>query len=753
MLSTIRKRLIAITLGAATVSSLLVVAAEQHKEARLVEQIRSENVTSAKREVLTAINEASRSGLLQATMAAGMPEVQAAAAARDLEAMKSILLPGFERLKRESGVKTFVVFVPPSTNFLRAQKPDRHGDDVSAFRPSVVAALVDGQARAGLARGRAGLSARGMAPVIKDGEVVAVIEVGAALGADFFENLAEKTGYDFEFYVVPKGDVETFDEVSTSLDRSAATIDMDPLLTRDEVLEAAAGTVLDRDVRFDEAAYISHAIPLIGLNGDAVGVVNILVDAGRYAEIRSDGFLTATIALVVALMFATALALWFGGKLGGRAEALTGQMRQLAEGDTSVEIPTGGGIAEFEAMSSALSAFKDNALRVSELAAEKADAEQAASAERAKMIASLRAEIGETVNAAIAGDFSQRVRNDFEDVDLQELSADVNRLIERLNESLGTASSIMRCLAEGDLTDRMEGDYDGAFNTLQASINGTIERLVGLVSEIQEDCSSMKGDCDGIAGSAHELSARTESQAAAVQQTAATLEQMSGTLRTNASGAAKARDLAAEATSRAEESAEVVDAAVSAMARIEGSATKISEIVAVINGIASQTNLLALNAAVEAARAGDAGKGFAVVASEVRTLAQRSSEAAQDIKELIADSATHVSEGAQLVRHTGGALQGITTAVSEVSSTIQEITSALNEQASSVNHITQTVSDMDGIAQQNAAMAVESASGASTISQRARRLADLVSFFHTTVSSPEHARDVQSDIALAAARS
>lgn len=286
-------------------------------------------------------------------------------------------------------------------------------------------------------------------------------------------------------------------------------------------------------------------------------------------------------------------------------------------------------------------------------------------------------------------------------------------------------------LADGDLSARVPNEVDGEFAGLRSSFNDTLKRLAEMVGQIQSSSGAIVRSTEIISGGSRDLSSRAESQASSLQQTSATMEEMSASIKANADNAHRADGAAKEAVQKAERGGEVVGSAIAAMERIEHSSSKISEIISVIDSIAFQTNLLALNAAVEAARAGDAGKGFAVVASEMRTLAQRSAEAAKDISALIKQSSGQVSEGAELVRLTGGALTEIHDAIEAVVHNVSDISDASREQALGVAEITTTISHMDSMIQQNSALAEQSAAHARDLSEQAETLRRLVSYFRS----------------------
>jgi len=217
--------------------------------------------------------------------------------------------------------------------------------------------------------------------------------------------------------------------------------------------------------------------------------------------------------------------------------------------------------------------------------------------------------------------------------------------------------AVLNRLSEGDLTNKIEGEYHGAFKEIKASLNATIDRLCEMVRQIVDTAQAVNSAASEISSGSTDLSQRTEQQASSLEETAASMEEITGTVKQNSTNATNANDLSTKANFVAVDGGKVVEEAVSAMGNIERSSKKISDIIGVIDEIAFQTNLLALNAAVEAARAGDAGKGFAVVASEVRSLAGRSASASKEIKALISESASQVQTGAELVNRAGGTLK------------------------------------------------------------------------------------------------
>lgn len=344
----------------------------------------------------------------------------------------------------------------------------------------------------------------------------------------------------------------------------------------------------------------------------------------------------------------------------------------------------------------------------------------------------VQSEVDDVLRHALNGQFDRRIDAATDNQTLAGLIGNVNSLVSAFDDGMKATGTAISSLAAGDFSDQMTGDFRGAFATLQTDINATFGKLGELVSDIQITAHEINSNTGQIAGDSKSLSRRTESQAASLEETAATMEEMTSTIKNNAQNAEAATKLATQAAGQANSGGKVVENAVAAMSRIEDSSEKMSQIISVIDSIAFQTNLLALNAAVEAARAGDAGKGFAVVASEVRTLAQRSSEAAKDIKELISFSTTHVSEGVGLVSEAGTSLKTIIDAIQEVNNAITDITAMSKEQATGVDEISSALSEMDSMTQQNAAMSEQSAERSTQLARKAETLIDLVRVFKTS---------------------
>jgi methyl-accepting chemotaxis protein len=385
---------------------------------------------------------------------------------------------------------------------------------------------------------------------------------------------------------------------------------------------------------------------------------------------------------------------------------MVGYMRKLQGGDNAVEIPEARRKDEFGQMAIAILAFRDAAI-------DKIRIEKEALANRSQS-----------------------------EVERANSEAEKARKAEEDAVAIGALAQGLAAVANGDLTHRMTAQVAPQAEQLKADFNSAVAQLQEAMTVVATNVAAIRSGSGEISQAADDLSRRTEQQAASLEETAAALDEITATVNRTASGARQASDTVQAAKGDAETSGNVVRDAVSAMGAIEKSAQEISQIIGVIDEIAFQTNLLALNAGVEAARAGDAGRGFAVVASEVRALAQRSAEAAKEIKVLISASTTQVNTGVSLVGQTGEALQRIVSRVAEIDGLVSEIAASAQEQATGLQQVNTAVNQMDQVTQQNAAMVEESTAASHSLSQEAESLAGSVARFQIgssagTVRAPQ----------------
>ena len=391
------------------------------------------------------------------------------------------------------------------------------------------------------------------------------------------------------------------------------------------------------------------------------------------------------VAAVLAALMSGAMGWMLSRAVATPVKGMTDVMRRLAAGDNTVEVKGVGRRDEIGQMAAAVEVFLQAAIQKVTLESRAAEERRAAEAARAA---------NEAARDAAA----------------REQASVVAALAQALDQ-----------LREGDLSSRINQSFPGEYEQLRADT----------VSHVRSGADGIGTGSDEIAHASDDLSRRTEQQAASLEETAAALDEITATVKKTASGAREAADTIGRAKEEAVRSGEVVAQAVEAMGLIERSSQQISQIIGVIDEIAFQTNLLALNAGVEAARAGDAGRGFAVVASEVRALAQRSADAAKEIKALIFASTQQVEEGVDLVGRTGKALRQIVDQVGQIDGLVSDIAASAQEQSTGLQQVNTAVNQMDQVVQQNAAMVEESTAATHSLKAETAELVRLVSRFRT----------------------
>ncbi len=446
------------------------------------------------------------------------------------------------------------------------------------------------------------------------------------------------------------------------------------------------------------------------------------VDSMRNMALISGAIL---LALVLGLV-------WLGaGFLAKPIRRMTAIMGDLAQGRYEMEVPYQAGRDEIGSMARAVEVFRENGLKISQMTEAEAARIIADQQARQDMMAELQTAFGNVVDAAIAGDFSRRVAASFPDAELNNLAESVNSLVETVDQGVSETGTVLGALANMDLTQRMEGSYQGAFADLKHHTNTVAETLSTVVSGLKTTSRALKTATGEILSGANDLSERTTKQAATIEQTSAAMEQLASTVLQNAERARDANANAQVVTKTAEDGGAVMNEATEAMGKISASSAKISNIIGLIDDIAFQTNLLALNASVEAARAGDAGKGFAVVAVEVRRLAQSAASASADVKLLIEQSAHEVSGGTKLVGDAAAKLAAMLDAAKANSSLMDGIARDSREQASAIEEVTVAVRQMDEMTQHNAALVEETNAAIEQTESQASELDRIVAVFKT----------------------
>ena len=435
--------------------------------------------------------------------------------------------------------------------------------------------------------------------------------------------------------------------------------------------------------------------------------------------------------MVAALLFA-------GNQFIGRPLTLITQaMGKLSGGDIDVEIPAADRTDDIGDMARMVLVFKENAIEKARVEERSEDARQQFESDRKAQESILESSVGDVVSAAIEGDLSKRIDTTNLSGVLERVSGGVNTLLENVDRGLTETGKVMSALAEGDLTQRMKGDYEGAFAQLKQDANSMAEQIETIAGRISSVTGAVRGATREIAAGIGDLSARTEHQASSLEETTASMEELSTTVRQNAGNAQEANQVSDVARQSADAGSAVAEKAVSAMSGIEDSSRQITDIVGLIQEIAFQTNLLALNASVEAARAGEAGKGFAVVANEVRALAQRAATASKDIKELIVNSDNQVKQGVELVNQAGASLGEIVTSVKKVADFVADIAAASQEQSSGIDQVSGAITNMDEMTQQNASLVEETTAALTSAQTQIEDLRQAVGFFRTAQAGQE----------------
>jgi methyl-accepting chemotaxis protein len=408
----------------------------------------------------------------------------------------------------------------------------------------------------------------------------------------------------------------------------------------------------------------------------------------------NEALLTMSVLGLVCTLLAGAFSLWISSsKIARPLARLSERMDALARGDLTVDIGGQDRLDEVGDMARAVQVFKGNAVERLRLEADSASQRVSSEAERARTTTEQRRTSDEQSDA-----------------------------MRRLGEGL-------KSLAAGDLRVRLDDNFSAQYAQVRSDFNEAVSKLNETMQAVVTSTSAIQSGTQEISTASDDLSRRTEQQAASLEETAAALDQITATVKKSAEGAKHARDVVTSADRDAKKSAVVVRQAVDAMDAIAKSSGQIGQIISVIDEIAFQTNLLALNAGVEAARAGDAGRGFAVVASEVRALAQRSADAAKEIKGLISTSTTQVDFGVKLVGETGKSLERIIAQVTEIKGVVAEISAGAQDQATALQEVNTAINQMDQTTQQNATMVEQSTAASRSLARETANLSNLIDRF------------------------
>ncbi|CAK0770746.1 methyl-accepting chemotaxis protein [Gammaproteobacteria bacterium] len=454
------------------------------------------------------------------------------------------------------------------------------------------------------------------------------------------------------------------------------------------------------------------------------------------AKAKKDALLWTFLGLLVPLV----LTFLFDRSFCSRIQGLMSSLYRVAQGNLSVQVDAKGN----DEIAVLARATNDMRIRLAKLMEEMETTtannfhrqEQERIEHERRMQEAVRGrerQVGEEIAglaaAFVAGDLSRRMATTGREGILLTMSENVNRLADTIDSVIAEVCEEATALAEGDLDQRIDKDYQGAYLTLKHAFNTTSERLADIVREIDRAVNAIASVAGEISVGTADLSKRTENQAASLEETASAVAQLTAAVRANTENTQRAKTMASDLRVSAEQGGLVAGEAIGAMERIENASCKIADIIGVIDNIAFQTNLLSLNAAVEAARAGDAGRGFAVVAQEVRMLAQRSAQASKEIKTLIVNSDHQVKSGVDQVRKAGDALTGIAQGVEQVARIIEEIARGSTEQTTALNEINVAVNLMEEMTQRNAALAEETTAAVESMAGQASDLRTQMTFF------------------------
>ena len=453
-----------------------------------------------------------------------------------------------------------------------------------------------------------------------------------------------------------------------------------------------------------------------------LNIANAALDAAKeqaaaQAATAWHDLIMQLVLLVAACVLAGGMMLFVSRHVTGPLTGIQGAMLKLAGGDFEVVLPGLERKDEIGAVANAVERFKVLAVDKARNEADAAMARQKAEADRHAEAARIEAEAQAKVAAERAKAAEEQAH-----------------AFQTLGQALGN-------LADGDFTIRLADDIPQAYAQIRDDFNRAIGRLHETIQAVATSTREVSNAAGEISTATTDLSQRVEEQAASLAETSASMEEISATVQTNAKNAQQADELTNATQGVADRGGKVVAEAVTAMSRIEESSRQISDIITVIDEIARQTNLLALNAAVEAARAGDAGRGFAVVASEVRSLAQRSSEAAKNITDLIAKSSDRVQEGVGLVNRAGTALSEIVASIKQVAGIVANIATASAEQSTGLEQISKALAQMDDVTQQNSALVEENTATAKTLQQQSHDMQTRIASFKLDSSSAAYRRN------------
>lgn len=547
---------------------------------------------------------------------------------------------------------------------------------------------------------------------------------------DVIDSVSRVTKQDAAIYVIDKETGDLVAKTTTLLAEEGKRAVGGTIASNDPIMALLqeGGTVRSQ-ISLQGKPYLVAIQPIVGTKGDMMGAILVgtpmaNVEAAASEVLSAIGVVGIPVTIVFALLG------FVSSRLISRPiPRLAKAMDVIAEGNYEIEVPYTSLTNEVGAMARAVEVFRENGLRVSQMTEAEAARIVADEEARREMMANLQDAFGQVVDAAIAGDFSRRVKTEFPDAELNALAGSVNKLVSTFNHGVSEIGTVLAAMAETDFTRRMEGNFEGAFAKLREDTDAVADKLSEVVSQLRQTSGSIKSATGELLSGANDLSERTTRQAATIEETSAAMEQFASTVLSNADRASIASQNASKVTKTAEEGGRVMEAANEAMDRITQSSSKISNIIGLIDDIAFQTNLLALNASVEAARAGEAGKGFAVVAVEVRRLAQSAAQASSEVKVLIDQSSSEVATGSKLVNDAASKLVSVLEAIRENTKALETIAQQSSDQANSIEEVSSAVRQLDEMTQHNAALVEQTNAAISQAESQANELDAIVEVF------------------------
>jgi len=548
---------------------------------------------------------------------------------------------------------------------------------------------------------------------------------------EIIDSVTRVTKQDATIYVVDPQSGDMVSKTTSLIGPDGESRLTDLHVTPDSAVFTAltAGETFIGHMPIDGVDYFVAMQPIVKMSGEVMGAIQVGTPMSAVeASANSVLGLIAMVGLVVTGVLG-ALGFVASRIITRSIPRLAGAMDEIAQGNYEADVPYVEWGNEVGGMARAVEVFRQNGLRVSQMTEAEAARIIAEQENRKTMMAQLQGAFGEVVDAAVAGDFTKQVSAEFPDPELNALAASVNNLVGTFNRGVSEVGAVLGAMAETDLTQRVEGEYEGAFARLKADVNAVAEKLTEVIGQLRHTSGSLKTATGEILSGANDLSERTTKQAATIEETSAAMEQLAATVLKNAERARDASTSAAQATRDAEQGGEVMNAATEAMERITSSSAKISNIIGLIDDIAFQTNLLALNASVEAARAGEAGKGFAVVAVEVRRLAQSAAQASSEVKALIEQSAGEVTSGSRLVSDAAAKLSAMLEAIRDNTKALEAIAGDSRDQASAIEEVSSAVRTMDEMTQHNAALVEETNAAIEQTEAQASELDRIVDIF------------------------